>query len=368
MKITRKRVITGLAALIILLVLVTYFTSAERETKIAIESMTSGIKTIKSVIVKQEDIPRYVNEVGILEAMHQVTIIAESSGKVVKAKTEVGDRVRENDILFVLEDELPRLASEEARAGVIIAEASFEKAKKDLERGETLFETNDISLNELESLRLTFKNAEGSLLRARALLEMAEKRYADTRISSPIDGIVTSKMVDIGEMVNIGVPVAEVVDAESVKVTLGITDREILAITVGQTCSLSVDAFPGRRFPGRVSSASLKADEASGTFPVEVVAENTDELELKSGMVARVSIETGRLTDVICLPRDAIAKRAGRHIVFIVEEDKALERTVNIGPSIDEMIVVKEGISPGERVVVVGVETLTDGDSIREGT
>jgi len=367
MKITRRIVLGGLTGMVVLLVLLTYFTSAEREKKISVESTTAGIKRVKTVVAEPQDASLNLSEVGIIKASSQVTVIAESSGKVVELRADVGDRVRKDEIIYVLEDELARCASDEAEAGVIMTEAAFEKARKDYERGEELFDTRDISLNELESLRLVYRNAEGNLLRSKALLAMAKRRHNDTRISSPVKGIITSRDVDVGEMVTQGMPVAVVVDAESVQVTLGITDTDIPLIIRGQRCFLSVDAYPGRRFEGRVKNSSLKADDDSGAFPVKVIAKNTEDLKLRAGMVARVSIETGRLQGVILLPRDAIVARNGQNTAFVVEGDRAVAKALRLGPSIDTEVVVDEGLSTGDRVVVVGVETLTDGEAVMEG-
>lgn len=367
MAITEKKVLVGIGIIILALVLVTYFTSAEHGEKVPVGSATTDVKTVKTALVMQEDAPIFVDEVGIIEAYRQVTIVSEASGKVTGVRADVGDTVGRNDVIITLEDELQRFAFEEAKAGVIIAEASFEKAKKDHERGKNLLDNKDISLNEFEALDLAYKNAEGSLLRARALLRMAEKRYRDTKITSPIDGVVTSRIVDIGDMANQGMPVAVVVDAESVKVDVGITDTEIVDIVENQPCVISVDAFPGETFSGHVNTVSLKADEETGTFPVEVVALNTDSLVLRSGMVARVSIRTGTMPQVIAISLDAIEKRQGRQIAFVVEDGRAVERALRTGPSFEGKVIVREGIAPGDRVVIIGAENLTDGDRVTEG-
>ncbi len=367
MIISERNVLGGIGLLIVVLVLLTYFTSAERQEKVSVDAMADDVKTVKTAIARPEDVPVYVEEVGIIEAYRQVTIVSETSGRVIDVRADVGDTVGRDDVIIVLEDDLPRFAFEEAKAGVIIAEASFDKAQKDRERGEDLLENRDISLNEFESLDLAYRNAEGSLMRARALFRMAEKRYRDTKITTPIDGLVTSRMLDIGEMAAEGMPVAVVVDPESVKVEVGVIDTDIVEIVENQPCEISVDAFPGRTFPGRVNTISLKADDQTGTFPVEVVALNTDSLELRSGMVGRVSIRTGTLPGVIALTRDAIDRRQGRQIVYVVEEDAAIERPVRTGPSHGEKVVIREGIEAGDRIVVVGMENLTDGDRVMEG-
>ncbi len=367
MRITTRRVLMGIGVLILVLALLTYFTSAGRETKVAVESITAGPKTIGTIVAELRDVPLSVTEVGIVKAKNQVTVIAEASGKVVEVKRDVGDHVRKSEVIIVLEDEIPRLSFDEARGDLIIREASFEKAQKDLERAENLYKSKDISLDGLESSRLAFKNAEGNLLRARALVDIREKQYRDTRISSPIEGIVTSRIPDPGDMVSAATPVAVVVDPESVKVTLGIADTKIPKIREGQSCLITIDAYPDRGFPGIVRSVSLKADDDSGTFPVEVVAPNTDDLSIRSGMVARVSIDIETLKDAILITKDAIEKQHGKEIVFVVEGGRAVERAVTRGPSIGEKTVLTSGVSPGDSVVVVGAENLSDGDPVREG-
>jgi len=367
MRITKRNALGGIAALMGGLALLTYFTSAERKPKIAVESFDTDEKSVVTEEVLARDVPLYITEVGVIRAVRQVTVKAEVSGKVVRLDADVGDRVSRGEVLVELEDRIPRLQYEEARAALMVAEASFEKARKDLERGEQLFASNDISVDELESLKLAARSAEGRMLQARAAMEMAEKRYEDTKIASPIDGVVTSMYVETGEMVAVGMPVAVVVEAESVEVTLGLADTEVSRVKEGQSCSITVDAYPGRSFPGRVKSVSLKADEESGTFPVVVTAENTESLELKPGMVARVRIETGTRKNAVVVPRDALVKRRGKYAAFVVEDGRAVERRVRVGPRADDGIVIESGVYPGDRIVVIGVEILSDGDRVREG-
>ena len=146
-------------------------------------------------------------------------VISETIGKVTAVKADVGDHVNAGSVLVVVDDELKL-------AGFKAAEVNYEKAKKDLERYEALNKSKAVTDNEIEAARLGCKGAEAQYL-------VARRQYNDTRISSPIAGIVTSRLVDRGSMVQPGMPIANVVDISKLKVAVNVAEKDVFKLKPG---------------------------------------------------------------------------------------------------------------------------------------
>ncbi|MFH1005906.1 MAG: efflux RND transporter periplasmic adaptor subunit [Candidatus Latescibacterota bacterium] len=302
-----------------------------------------------------------IASVGTIEAWHDVMVSAEGSGRVIEVIVDEGDAVSKGGLILRLDEEWAALDVAQAEAQTQMARAHAAKSKRDLNRNEELFGTNDISVSQIEDIRLGAETAEAAMISAEVALKRARRQLADTEIKSPIAGKVALRHVDVGERVAPGAPVATVVDLSRIKVEISLSEREIAQVRVGQKAHLTVAAYPGKRFEGTVSRVGLKADAQARAFPVQIaVSENPDE-HLKSGMIARVGVDVNTNADVLLIPQDAVLERMGEQIVYVVVNNKAVKRSLDLGRRWDERVVVESGLTPGEQLVVAGQENLSEG-------
>ncbi len=170
--------------------------------------------------------------------------------------------------------------------------------------------------------------------------------------------------MDVGTTVNPQTKVASVVDTGKVRIKIGVSEKDIHKIRKGQDVTVSVDAFPRDAYQGTVFTAGMKANETSLTFPVEIVLLNNREPSLKPGMVARIKIQTGKHNQVVSIPQDVILTEGDTSFVF-VERDGTAHR-INIVPdrTIDSHTIVDEGLSPGDLLITVGAQTITEGEKV----
>jgi len=332
------------------------------------EASADPIKAVPVIteVVRAQDIHEIISGVGTVLAFHDVTVSSETSGKVVEVYAEVGDRVEKGDPLVQVDDELRRLAVGTAEAHLMLAEAAFQKAKRDLERSEGLFKTQDISQIELERARLAAKSAQANYLQAKVALKTAQRQLKDARIASPISGQVALRHVDLGTAVTPGSPIATIVAIERVKVRLGVSEHEVAKLAVGQKARVQVDAYPGKKFTGRVYTVGLKADMATRTFPVEVIVANKGPEVLKPGMIARVEIEAGILRNVIIVPRDVVMDDHGERFAYVVQGDSAEKRPLSLGSMFGDKVLVEKGLVPGDELIVQGQSNLKSGDRVKK--
>ncbi|KAF0138191.1 MAG: RND family efflux transporter MFP subunit, partial [Stygiobacter sp.] len=248
--------------------------------------------------------------------------------------------------------------SELREAGYKAAKVAYEKAKKDLERFENLYKENSISESQIEQSRWGFQSAEAQYI-------VARRQLSDTKITTPISGIVTSRMVNIGSMV-MGAPqatvVANVVDISKLKVKVNVAEKDVFRLKVGDKAEVTSDIFPNTTFTGTVFSISSKGDEGH-TFPVEVLLNNSKQ-QLKSGMFSRVTFSPKSSADALLIPREALIGSLKDAKLFVVQNNNAKLRSIIVGKEIGTSIEVLGGLNEGEIIVINGQNNLKDNAAV----
>lgn len=295
--------------------------------------------------VGKQKLSETLSLVGTIAANNDVAIAAETQGKVIAVRAEVGNYVQAGSVIVQLDDELKR-------AAYATAEVNYQKAKKDLERYESLVKDNSISDSQLEGARLGFKAAEAQYI-------VAKRQYNDAKIKSPIAGIVTARPVDIGSNVQMNSVVANVVDISKLKVRLNVSERDAFRLKTGDNVAVTTEVYPGETFEGKISSISSKADDAH-TYPVEVTLPNNSKHPLKAGMFGRVTFLSVKDKETLTIPREALLGSMKQAQVFVVENGIAKLRNIVIGSEVGTNLEVRSGLALGESIVVNGQNNLKD--------
>lgn len=183
--------------------------------------------------------------------------------------------------------------------------------------------------------------------------------YEEGFITSPISGTVASIMVDIGSMVNPQMMVAKVVDFSKVKVLFNVSETEVDCIKKKTSVQVRVDGLENGSFKANISEISPVIDPSTKTVKVTAIADNPKRF-LKPGMTARVTVNLGEKKDVVFVEKDAY--REG--FLFVIEDSIAKKRDVKIGIVGDEYIEIVEGLTEGERVIIVGQERLAGDEKV----
>lgn len=286
---------------------------------------------------------------GTIAANIDVAIIAETQGRVVSVAAKVGDFKNSGSILVQIDDEL-------RKAEFMKAEVNYERAKKDAERFKSLREEHAATEWQKENAWQGYKIAEAEYIRAR-------KAYRDTKISTPIAGVVTARPVDLGTMVQPGMIVANVVDISKLKVKLNVSEEDVFKMKVGDGVEVTTDVYPGVTFSGKIATISSKADE-SHTYPVEIVLPNSKETPLKAGMFGRVAFTSMQVSSSLVIPREALVGSIKNPQVFVVENNVAQERNLVVGNAVGTKVSVLNGLKDGETIVVNGQNNLMSGVAV----
>lgn len=318
------------------------------------KSENSTIATSYSVSVvtaEKKEVTDNFSQVGTIVAYNDVAVLSETSVRVIKVRVEVGDYKPASSVLVEVDSELREAAYKTANV-------SYEKAKKDLERYEALYKEGSISDSQIEQARWSFQAAEAQYI-------VARRQLNDTKITTPISGIVTARYVNIGSMV-MSAPaatmIANVVDISRLKVKVNVAEKDVIRLKVGEKVDVTTDVFPGEVFTGSIFSISSKGDEGH-TYPVEVVLKNSKR-QLKAGMFGRVMFMPKSSGNLIVIPRESIVGSVKNATLYVIENNVAKVRSVVVGKEIGKNVEILSGLQEGEQVVLNGQNNLSDGASV----
>lgn len=289
---------------------------------------------------------------GRLAPQATMKLSFKTGGIIKKIYVNEGDRVQRG----------ARLASldlEEIKARVGQAENGYKKAARDLERVENLYKDRAATLEQYQNVQTAFEIAESNRTIARFNLK-------HSTIVAPSAGRILKQMAEENEMIGPGYPV--VIFGSSTThwvVKCGVSERDIIRLSLGDRAAIRFDAHPQVVFEGIVSEISQSLDPASGTYEVELNLESK-ERKLVAGFVARVTISPSQLKEYRVVPIESLIKGEGdRGRVFTVVENRARAVNVKIAFLYENMVALRSGIEHSMPVVTDGSAYLTDGDPVK---
>jgi len=302
---------------------------------------------------------------GTLRATEVVTLDVLMTGRLEINQGPAGRRYAEGDLVHS-GDEIARIVGEDVRlaARMAAAKTHYDAAGTELKASRKLSEKNLISETELQNKEDTFEEAKLELDRA---LHNQDRN----RLVTPIDGIILKlarddmdQLMANGQLVNPGQLVAQVAPLEVLIADVDLVGKDIATAKVGLEARARYQAWEEREFSGRVVRLAPVIDQKTRALRAEVEIENHEGL-LRPGMFVEVTIVGDRRKDVPVVPRRALTDRGGRRVVFVLKGQRVIRQEVTLGLGNDEVVEVRNGVQPGDRVVVRGLETLTDQMHVR---
>ena len=284
--------------------------------------------TITTAAVTRGDVVEAVDATGALQAVTTVQVGTQVSGTIKALHADFNSRVRRGQVVAELEPSLFETQVEQARASVTRLEADVRRAEVQLEdaqqklkrardlAGQELIATTDLETAEVNArvADAALRGAQAQVAQARASLHQSEVNLAHTIITAPIDGVVISRNVDVGQTVaaSMQAPTLFVIarDLHEMQVEASVAESDIGRIQTGQAVTFRVDAYPADVFTGAVSQVRLQpVVEQNVVSYVTVIDVPNPDLRLKPGMTANVTIEIARASDVLRVPNSALRVR-----------------------------------------------------------
>ena len=281
-----------------------------------------------------------------IEAFAEADVIAKVAGEVREILVEEGDEVKQGQVLARLDGDRLRLELNQS-------EANLRKLQRDYERNVDLKEKGLISGGDFDKIRYELEALQASHNLARLELDY-------TQIRAPIDGVISNRYIRIGNTVSVNDPIFQVTSFDPLVAYLHVPEREYRNIAKDQLVGIDIDALAGERIIAAVTRVSPIVDPQTGTFKISI--EISDDMRrIKPGMFGRISIVYDQHENVLQVPRSAILEDSGETSVFVIEDDKAVRRSVQTGYSSGGMIEITDGLGDDDRIVTVGQVGLKDG-------
>lgn len=297
------------------------------------------------------DLARTVTYTGSVEPVRVARMASPAEGPVVECAVREGDRVRRDQVLVRIGRSL-------------VAQASLEAAREDVARQESEFRRVErlVASGSLPGEQLEIARA--ALKRAQAQLAAAQTGAGDYEIRAPWDGLVAKVWVAEGNYVTPRAPLVEIYDPASLLVRFPVPESDSRFMAVNAPVRVTLDAWPGRVFDGRVARVYPQLDPGSRTLTVE--ADIRADVKLLAGMFARVQVQLEKAAGAVVVPSGAlVALPNGTLALFVAAADTASRRIVEVGLETADEVQILSGVAPGEDVIVRGQESLKPGSPIR---
>ncbi|MBK8233585.1 MAG: efflux RND transporter periplasmic adaptor subunit [Candidatus Eisenbacteria bacterium] len=308
-----------------------------------------------------------ITAVGSVDAFEIVQVTARVPGAIEKMHFKEGDQVREGDVLVEIEPERYRLATEEARAALEKAEAALAEAEAGLARREGANErtTGLIPGEEIGTWRTRVRSEKAEVAARRAAVELAERNQRDAQARAPFSGTIQTRDVQTGRYVQPGTLLTTLIRRDPLLLHFQVPESDAGRLSPGQTARFTVRNNP-RVFDARLQHVGDAADAASRMVAVVAVIADPDHSVLRAGAFAEVVIPVGVAIDAPVVPQTAVRPSERGFLSYVIEGGLARERVLTLGLRTPEGLVeVREGLAPGESLVVRGGEALRDGAKVR---
>jgi RND family efflux transporter MFP subunit len=273
-----------------------------------------------------------------------------------------------------------------AEAQLVQAQASLAQAQLDFTRVSALWEQESITKPVYDASKAKLDVAKAAVDTAKAGIVAATKRretaaaqmreaqipLGDTELRAPFNAVVLERRVELGTLAATGSPAFTLADLSTLKARFNVPDFALAGFRAGQSLDLSIDAFSGASFHGRVLSLAAAADPKARSFEIEVAVPNPG-LKLRSGMIAAVHAPGGAPKPArLQVPASALVHdpTGQRYLVYTIEQNgnRSIAKAIRVepGPLAGNEVVVLSGLTAGQRIVVMGANLLQPGDAVKE--
>ena len=305
---------------------------------------------VAAVTVTTAAMPRYLDGIGSVRAVHQVTISPELSGRVVKIMFESGASVQAGDPLVQLNDEPEQADLATFKAQARLAEVTLGRNRK--------------LANQQYTAQQTVDQNESDLAVAQAGITHSQAVIAEKLVRAPFTGQLGVRQIEVGQFLNAGTPIVTLTDLDNLYVDFTLPEQTRADLTVGQAVEIRVDAFKGRVFQAKLTTIEPQLDPEMRSIKVQASLPNPQHLLLPGMFGAARVVLLSAQPNVVTLPETAVDYSVYGESVFILKPKSkgkdgqqiyAVEQTfVKTGPRHDGVVAITEGVKPGELVVSAG--------------
>lgn len=302
-----------------------------------------GKPIVKLALVTTQPVNQTESFTATVEADVKNNIAPSMPVRIDKIFVEVGDQVRKGQKLVQMDN-----------ANLLQSQTQLENLKVEFNRVDELYKVGGVSKSEWDARKVSLDVAQTAF----------DNLSENTTLTSPINGVVTARNYDNGDMYSGAMPVLTVEQISPVKLVVNVSEGYFKDVKKGMTAKINLDVYGNEEFTGKVNLIYPTIDATTRTFPVEIILDNRDQ-RVRPGMFARVMLSFGVLDNVV-VPDQAIVKQvgSGERFVYVYENGKVYYRKVELGRRLSTEYELISGVENGAQVVVAGQVRLSDGAEV----
>ena len=344
-----QNIITIIVGVLIIVVVVFRLISNKKNMEKELDNLISyeRIVPVEVYKVSLDSFSNVTNEIGKFVPQTVVPIISEAQGKVTALYVKTGDFVKKGQVLAEIDKEV--ISSQ-----LTTAKTNMDNAERDMNRLKILSEGDAVTKQQYEASVLNFQNA-------KATYTALKKSTDDTKVRASISGYISDKTVENGSLVSPGMPLMTISDMTRMKFETRVSEEIVNTLKFGQRVEIYTEY--SKNLSGSIKEIDIKSDE-SGKYKVTVEI-NGGTSDLKGGMSARMKVKSDKTKKSLVIPRKAVVGSIESGDVFIVLGDSVKIRKVSAESINNEKVVIKQGLSDGETIVLTGQINLTEGTKIK---
>ncbi len=308
------------------------------QTEAVVENVAPSV-AVQQVFVRE--VPQMATYTSTVQAYVKNNIAPQMAGRITKINVEIGDFVKAGQILAEID-----------KAQLLQAQLQLQNQEVELQRLKSLYEAGGLSQSDYDAIQMQYN----------VLKTQVDNLVENTTLRSPINGVVTARNYDVGDMYGMSMPIFTVEQIVPVKILVGVSESDYSKVKKGDSVEITADAIPGKTFYGKVNRIYPTVDPATRTFTIEVKVDNNYRT-LRPGMFVRATVNFGKNNNVV-IPDVAVVKQqgSGERFVYLLNEDGTVSyQKVVLGRRMGAEYEVLEGIQDGAKVVTGGQIRLKDG-------
>ncbi|MBT8221352.1 MAG: efflux RND transporter periplasmic adaptor subunit [Bacteroidia bacterium] len=346
------------------------------------ENATPVAKVLKLVKVAQVKAIEYENDVyamGRLASKEEIKLSFKTGGLIKRMHAVEGQKVSTGKLLAELDLEeinaqvqQATIGEEQAEITLQNAELQVEKFERDYKDIKALYEDRVATLTELKDLKSLLDNARNQVKAAKTGLEFSRQNQNIasynkrlSKIVAPSSGTILKRLAEPSEIVGPGTPIFIFGSSkESLVLKANVTDKDIVHLQIGNTATITFDAYPADHFNGQITEIAGIADPYTGTYEIEISLDKTNK-KMLSGFIGEATIQSSNKQQLLSIPLDAMISANGDVAkVYTVDQGIVKSKTIKIGAIKGEYLVVFEGLRAGENVIIKGANYVSPNDSV----
>ena len=349
-------------AIFILIIILTGCGKRSGSRKGQMEQQKDTIPTVSTMEIQTSSVDEYVSLTGKVEGINEVTLIAETNGKIIKTHKHLGDSVKAGESIAEIDHEEINIQLEQAQSNALAFEALLESEAMKYRSAQKLYKKNSISETEFILSESSYKSAQANYNGAVANVKLMQKNIEKATFRASISGKIANLPVSNGDYVSIGSQICKIVDDTQMIIRTGTGQKTIKQISKNDP-AIIFSKNDDQVVLGKVEAVGYGVSSDGFNYPLEIIFDNHE--HLISGELVNIKIRINSYTDVIKLKPSSVKSFYDDKFVYIVNNENVIEkRKIDILDEISGVSIVSNGLQIGDQIVIEGFELIQEGTKV----